>query len=325
MAEASDSSVEKTVAPIMHEATSADEERRQPVEEERSSEVLIIEVPADMPAKPLKEGVEIVSPNSLSSEQTRSVRGEETPRLERNEELVKEPTLSEEILERIVAQIGGTVIEPADATLPPTPVADVRPKDGGKTSGEEVKALEVTFPEFLQDSVVPLLQYLDKMREKYAISKELGFYVELIRNMMKLKRSVAVKREWESATELPQERAAILEAECAAVKVALKERESQLREKEVECEVLQLNIEKEAGRCAELEETCVGLRASNENVQKKREKKYLEELATVEARRAEEVCIAEELRGKIAEAKTAKELGQEIGGLQIDQIFGGRM
>ncbi|OAE28913.1 hypothetical protein AXG93_4891s1020 [Marchantia polymorpha subsp. ruderalis] len=292
----------------------------------------------ERPEKRLAKRRKVVSDDESDlALETRSARGEETPRLKRNEELVKEPTLSEEILERVVSQIGGSVIEPVSATLPPTSIADVRPEDGEKTSGKEVKSLEVTFPEFLQDNVVPLLQYLDKKRETYAISKEVGFYVELIRNRTKLKRSFAVKREGKSATELARERATILEAECAAVKVTLKERESQLREKEVECEVLQLNLEKEAGRCAELEETCVGLRASNENVQKvtvdlvtrlekskeayeavkrserlivtakKREKMHVEELAKVEARRAEEVRIAEELWSKIAEAKTAEE------------------
>ncbi|OAE31986.1 hypothetical protein AXG93_4421s1390 [Marchantia polymorpha subsp. ruderalis] len=39
----------------------------------------------------------------------------------------------------------------------------------------------------------------------------------------------------------------------------------------------------------------------------KREKKHINELATLEAQRAEEVRIAKELRGKIAEAKTAEE------------------
>ncbi|OAE34518.1 hypothetical protein AXG93_1515s1000 [Marchantia polymorpha subsp. ruderalis] len=34
---------------------------------------------------------------------------------------------------------------------------------------------------------------------------------------------------------------------------------------------------------------------------------HVEELAKVEARRAEEVCITKELRGKILEAKTAEE------------------
>ncbi|OAE22968.1 hypothetical protein AXG93_1384s1040 [Marchantia polymorpha subsp. ruderalis] len=120
--------------------------------------------------------------------------------------------------------------------------------------------------------------------------------------------------------------------------MTLQEQKAQLQEKEIECEVLHLNMEKESGQCAELEETCGGLRKSNENEQKmtvdlltrleksreaydeafkrseqlittaeKREKKRIEELATLEARRAEEVCIAEELRGKIIEAKTAEE------------------
>lgn len=65
-----------------------------------------------------------------------------------------------------------------------------------------------------------------------------------------------------------KERAASLTAECAAAKTALRERENQLQEKEIECEVLQLNLAKESERCAELEETCSGLRISNENAQK---------------------------------------------------------
>ncbi|OAE34087.1 hypothetical protein AXG93_2891s1110 [Marchantia polymorpha subsp. ruderalis] len=117
-----------------------------------------------------------------------------------------------------------------------------------------------------------------------------------------------------------------------------KKREAQLREKETECEVLQLNLEKESGRCAELEETCGGLRISNENAQKvtvdlmarleksreaynavvkrleqlittpeRRDKMHVKELAKLEARRAVEFRIAEALRGKIEEAKTAEE------------------
>ncbi|OAE31236.1 hypothetical protein AXG93_2356s1010 [Marchantia polymorpha subsp. ruderalis] len=109
----------------------------------------------------------------------------------------------------------------------------------------------------------------------------------------------------------------------------------ELQEKETECEVLQLNLAKESGRCTELEETCGELRKSNENAQKvtmdliarleksreaydeavkgsdqlitiaeKREKNYIKELAKLEAK---EVCIAEELRAKIVETKTAEE------------------
>lgn len=80
----------------------------------------------------MKEGVEIISPNFLSSERTRSARSEETPQPKRDKELVKELTLSEEILEQVVTQVGGTEIESADVTLPPTPVEDVRPEDEKK-------------------------------------------------------------------------------------------------------------------------------------------------------------------------------------------------
>ncbi|OAE19721.1 hypothetical protein AXG93_411s1270 [Marchantia polymorpha subsp. ruderalis] len=214
-----DSSVEKTVAPIMYAPEVAVGESTQPVEAGGSLSVLI-EVPADTSAKPLKEGTNIVSLNSLSSERTRSARSEETLQRKTNDELVKELTLSEEILEQVVAQIGGTVTEAADVTLPSTPVEDVRPEEMKETSSEEVKTLEVTFPDFLQDSVVPLLKYLDGKRVKYDVYKEVGFYVELIRNRTQLKRA-AVKREWDSATKLARERAASLETECAAVKVTL--------------------------------------------------------------------------------------------------------
>lgn len=175
-----------------------------------------------------------------------------------------EVTLSEAILEQIVAEVGGTVGNQVEEPRLSPPEEEV----SMKTSDEEVKTLEITFTDFLQDSVVPFLKYLNGKREKYVVSKESRFYVQLVRNITKIKRAVAVKREWNSATELARERAAILSAKFAATKATLKEREDQLREKEIECEVLQLNLAKESGRCAELEETCGGLRISNENGQK---------------------------------------------------------
>ncbi|OAE23048.1 hypothetical protein AXG93_4537s1000 [Marchantia polymorpha subsp. ruderalis] len=75
-----------------------------------------------------------------------------------NEDLEKEFTLSEEIMEQIVARVKGMVVEAESITLPTSPVEAVRPEEVKKTSGEDVKTLEVTFPEFLQDSVVPLLK-----------------------------------------------------------------------------------------------------------------------------------------------------------------------
>ncbi|OAE26640.1 hypothetical protein AXG93_793s1000 [Marchantia polymorpha subsp. ruderalis] len=228
-----------------------------PVELGVPSEVSI-EVPANIPAEPLK-------PISLSSERTRSAQGEGTPQMKMNEDLEKEFTLSEEILEQVVARVGGTVVEAEGISLPTSPVKEVR-TEGEKTSGEDVKTLEITFPEFLQDSVVPLLKYLDGKRGKYAVSKEPGFYVQMIRNRTKLKRAVAVKREWDSATALARERAATLSTE-EAYEAASKRSERLITAAE------------------------------------KREKMHVEELAKLEARRAEEARIAEELRGKLADCE----------------------
>ncbi|OAE23169.1 hypothetical protein AXG93_1953s1290 [Marchantia polymorpha subsp. ruderalis] len=215
---------------------------------------------------------------SAKSREARMAIGEEAEVGESTQPVViKEPSaILIEVLEDVTAEplkegmemVGGTVVDAADVTLPSSPEEDVKPEEEEKTSEEESKGVEVTFPDFLQDSVVPLLKYLDGKREKYVVSKEVGFYVELVRNMTQIKRAVAVKREWDFATEMGRERAAILTTECAAAKAALKEREAQLREKEIECEVLQLNLAKESGRCAKLEETCGGLRISNKNGQK---------------------------------------------------------
>ncbi|OAE24344.1 hypothetical protein AXG93_4343s1090 [Marchantia polymorpha subsp. ruderalis] len=129
-AEVSDSSVEKTVAPIVNTPKVAVGESTPPVKREGTSGVLI-KVSADAPAEPLKEGTEIVA---------------------------------------------RTVVDAADIALPSSPVEDVRPEEETKTLEEQPKELVVSLPDFLQDSVVPLLKYLDRKREKYVVSKEAGFY-----------------------------------------------------------------------------------------------------------------------------------------------------
>lgn len=98
--------------------------------------------------------------------------------------------------------------------------------------------------------------------------RESGSYVELIRNRTKLKRAVAVKRKWDSATAMAKERAASLAAECATEKATLQEQENRFHAKEMECEVLRSNLVKESDHCAELEQVCRSLRTTNENAQK---------------------------------------------------------
>ncbi|OAE35853.1 hypothetical protein AXG93_2354s1020 [Marchantia polymorpha subsp. ruderalis] len=210
--------MEKTIAPTNASSKVAASEPTQPMLTEGPS-AIPVEVLADATVEPSKERTKIVSPTSLSTERTRSVGSEDVPQPKIGGEVATEFTLSEAILQQIVAG----------------------------------------------DSVVPLLKYLDTKRKKYTVRKMSGFYVELIGNRTKLKRAEVVKREWDSATTMTKERAASLTAECVAAKAALGERKNQLWEKEIECEVLQLNLAKESGRCAELEKTHSGICISNEN------------------------------------------------------------
>lgn len=74
------------------------------------------------------------------------------------------------------------MVNAPDSALPSSPIEEVRRAEETKTSQEEPKELVVSFPDFLQDSVVPLLKYLDGKRENYDVFKEVGFYVKMIRN-----------------------------------------------------------------------------------------------------------------------------------------------
>lgn len=103
-------------------------------------------------------------------------------------------------MQRIVAEVGGTVWDITKIIELSPLEEEVRFEVASKTLEEGSKALEVVFADFLQDSVVHLLKYLDTKRKKYIVRRKSGSYVELIRNMTKLKRAVAVKREWDSAT-----------------------------------------------------------------------------------------------------------------------------
>ncbi|OAE30803.1 hypothetical protein AXG93_857s1040 [Marchantia polymorpha subsp. ruderalis] len=181
-----------------------------------------------------------------------------------SEELAKELTLSEAILEQIVAQVGGTVGDITEIPVPPPPEEEVRSEVVEKTSEERTKALEIAFLDFLQDSVVPSLKYLDKKREKYTVRRESGSYVELIRHRTKLKSAVAVKKEWDSATATAKERVASLTTECATTKATLLETSKEAYEAAVQC--------------AERLIAAAG----------KRDQLHAEELAKAEGRRAEE-------------------------------------
>ncbi|OAE24633.1 hypothetical protein AXG93_4080s1130 [Marchantia polymorpha subsp. ruderalis] len=88
-------------------------------------------------------------------------------------------------------------------------------------------------------------------REKYTVSKEAGFYVELVKNRTCIKQAATVKtteetkRKCAKATTKATERVASLTSECATMTITLQEREEHIRAKEIECEVLRLNLIKE--------------------------------------------------------------------------------
>ncbi|OAE33503.1 hypothetical protein AXG93_1467s1050 [Marchantia polymorpha subsp. ruderalis] len=150
-----------------------------------------------------------------------------------------------------------------------------------------------------------------------------------------IKRAVAVKREWKSATAMAKEQVASLTAECATMRVTVQEREEHLRAKEMECEVLWLNLAKKTDLCASLEQECTSLRVNHENVKKltvdlkerleaskvayiaevqrvdeltavlaKRDQLHATELAKEKELRAEEEQMAEDLPVQIAAMKT---------------------
>lgn len=138
------------------------------------------------------------------------------PEPKTSEEHGKELTMSEEILEHVVEQIDGTVVESPEIPSPHVSFGVVKPETNKRSSAEELKELVYTFPDFLQDDVIPSLKYLDGKRGKYAMLKNARFYVDMIRSMIQIKRAAAVKM----AEEMTKE--------CAKATASLKVREEQL-------------------------------------------------------------------------------------------------
>ncbi|OAE21656.1 hypothetical protein AXG93_3121s1050 [Marchantia polymorpha subsp. ruderalis] len=157
--------------------------------------------------EPLKRKVEPLGERTATYCQGLWLSERKQPSLEKNEsskksdvlvsktskEHAKELTLSEEILEHVVEHIGGTMVESSDIPLPQVSSGVVRLKVEKRSSAKEAKELMITFLDFLQDNVVPLLKYLDGKREKYSISTEAGFYVEMLINSTHVKRGATVK------------------------------------------------------------------------------------------------------------------------------------
>ncbi|OAE22906.1 hypothetical protein AXG93_557s1050 [Marchantia polymorpha subsp. ruderalis] len=133
------------------------------------------------------------------------------------------------------------------SAMSPTPIMPSRATRKEKDTEEDLVALEKVAERVIEDvvgetfapqKVLPLLQYFDRKREKYARTTTNGSYVELVHNRTRAK--VA-----------------------ATFAVAAKER--QIQEKEAKYEVLQKRLAEEVKKQRYWEKTCEGLREDIEN------------------------------------------------------------
>ncbi|OAE21222.1 hypothetical protein AXG93_3833s1000 [Marchantia polymorpha subsp. ruderalis] len=75
----------------------------------------------EIEVKPSEESMATVSLSLSPSERMQPMEREEVPQLKTSKELAKELTLSEEILEQVVPQVGGTVVDSPEVSSPPPP------------------------------------------------------------------------------------------------------------------------------------------------------------------------------------------------------------
>lgn len=155
-----DSSVAKTDATTSR----IDEEKREEPTlrvMKRVPSAVQAEVAMEVAVEPFDERTATVILNLPPLEQMWSMRSEEVPQSKTSEEIVKDLTLNEEILEQVVAQVEETVVDIPKVPSPPTE-KEVRPEAGKKVVKEESRGSIVSSSDFLQYSVTSLLKYLDK-------------------------------------------------------------------------------------------------------------------------------------------------------------------
>lgn len=85
------------------------------------------EVLTELAVESLEERTKTVSLNLPPSEQTRSMGSEKVAQPKSSEEMARDLTLNEEILEQVVSQVGGTVVDIPEIPSPPPLVEEVRP------------------------------------------------------------------------------------------------------------------------------------------------------------------------------------------------------
>ncbi|OAE22856.1 hypothetical protein AXG93_3759s1000 [Marchantia polymorpha subsp. ruderalis] len=136
----------KEIGEKMEGEEKRDESTLQVVEEGPSA--VPAEVRTEVTVEPSEKRTEICSSSFTSLEQTRFVGSEDVPQRKTNEELAKELTLSEKILEQIVARVGETMGNSMNILVPPPLEEEVRSEVAKNTSEMKPKKLEVSFPDF---------------------------------------------------------------------------------------------------------------------------------------------------------------------------------
>lgn len=144
----SDSS-ESCVAKSVAAASTTDEEKREELTLRAVEEVpsgVQVEVPMEVAVESSKERTVTVSLSLPPSEQMRSMESEEVPWPKTSEELAKELTLTEEIIEKVVAQVDGTMVDVSEIPSAPPHEKEVRFKAEKKVSEEEPRESVVSNP-----------------------------------------------------------------------------------------------------------------------------------------------------------------------------------
>ncbi|OAE27978.1 hypothetical protein AXG93_1062s1100 [Marchantia polymorpha subsp. ruderalis] len=105
----------------------------------------------------------------------------------------EDPMALEEVAAKAVEDVAATESEPQKVTSPRTSTDTIILEKGKEPSAEETQSATLGAIDVLSVQVLPLLQYLDRKREKYAEGNPSESYVEIVRNWTRAKRELALE------------------------------------------------------------------------------------------------------------------------------------
>ncbi|OAE22932.1 hypothetical protein AXG93_2284s1000 [Marchantia polymorpha subsp. ruderalis] len=105
----------------------------------------------------------------------------------------EDPVIIEEIAAKAVEDVATAESEQEKVTSPRTSTDTIILEKGEVPSAEETQSPVLGAVNVLSVQVLPLLQYLDRKREKYPEGNPSESYVEIARNQMRVKRELALE------------------------------------------------------------------------------------------------------------------------------------